>query len=81
MRLERQAMFKDRDTDWARSAKGNQWKRQNGKVLVVGQKKDGSYWALIGSDFVKGSFQSEFDAKIAAEENLTQPFGDLWVGI
>lgn len=74
-------MYPKHDTDWAQSAKGNQWKRENGKVLVVGQKGDGSFWVLVNRVFVKGSFQSEFDAKIAAEKNLAQPFGDLWGGL
>ena len=55
------------DTDWAISSKGNLWKRANGVVCVVGQRKDGRYWARQGDGFVSGSFSTLSDAKRAAE--------------
>ena len=57
-----------KDTDWAMSAKGNQWRRQNDKAMVVGQKKDGKWWAMFDGTFAKGSFNSETAAKKAATE-------------
>lgn len=61
------------DTDWATSSKGNLWKRTNGVVCVVGQRKDGGYWARRGDNFVSGSFSTLSEAKRAAE---TGPAGD-----
>ena len=73
-------MYSDDDTDWALSARGNYWKRLNGKVLVVGEKNNGEYWAMYDGDFVKGSFSTELKAKSALEEGLDdkfeQPLGD-----
>lgn len=57
-----------RDTEWATSAKGNIWKRTNGIALIVGQRKDGRWWARRGDDFIKGSFPSKQEAKFAAEK-------------
>ncbi len=56
------------DTEWARSAKGNLWRRMNGVLLVVGKRKaDGGFWVRVGEDFLKGSFPTEAVAKRAAE--------------
>lgn len=55
------------DTEWATSAKGNIWKRDNGITLIVGKRKDGRWWARRGDEFVKGSFESKIQAKLAAE--------------
>ena len=56
------------DTDWATSAKGNEWRRINGVVLVVGRRKtDGKYWAMRDGDFLKESYATEALAKKAAE--------------
>jgi hypothetical protein len=55
------------NTTWATSSKGNLWKRTNGVVCVVGQRKDGGYWARRGDDFVSGSFSTLSEAKRAAE--------------
>lgn len=60
-------MFKDSTTDWATSAKGNLWRRLGGMLCVVGQRKDGRYWARRGDDFVSGSFSTLSQAKRAAE--------------
>jgi hypothetical protein len=58
------------DTDWAESAQGNDWKRSDGKALVVGRKKDGTYWAMVDGNFAKGSFPHKGAAKAAAEAEL-----------
>lgn len=56
------------DTDWATSAKGNEWRRIDGLVLVAGQNKEtGKYWAMCDGDFAKGSYSSMWDAMHAAE--------------
>jgi len=56
------------DTEWATSAKGNEWRRINGVTLIVGQRKDGKWWARRGDEFVKGSFASKIQAMNAAEQ-------------
>ena len=39
------------DTSWTISAKGNLWRRLDGKILVVGESKDGEYyWAMRDGD-------------------------------
>jgi hypothetical protein len=56
------------DTDWATSAKGNQWRRIGGGVLVVGSRRtDGKYWAMRDGEFLKDSYATEDLAKEAAE--------------
>ncbi len=56
------------DTDWTTSAKGNEWRRINGVVLVVGRRKtDGKYWAMRDGNFLKDSYATEALAKKAAE--------------
>lgn len=61
-------MYSDHNTDWATSGKGNEWRRINGIVLVVGRRKnDGKYWAMRGGDFLKESYATEAMAKRAAE--------------
>ena len=59
------------DTTWATSAKGNQWRRLNKKVLVVGQFKDNDfYWAMRDGEFLKGRFESIQGAQYAAENGI-----------
>lgn len=43
-------------TDWAISAKGNHWKRINGKVATAGRKSNGQYWAMADGIFAEGNF-------------------------
>ena len=62
--------YSTRDTEWATSATGNTWRRINGVTLIVGQRKDGKWWARRGDEFVKGSFESKIQAKNAAELGL-----------
>jgi hypothetical protein len=59
--------YPTRDTEWATSAKGNTWKRINGIALIVGKRKDGTWWARRGDDFIKGSFFTKQEAMSAAE--------------
>jgi hypothetical protein len=66
------------DTDWAESAQGNDWKRVNSKVLVVGRKKDGDFWAMVDGNFVKGSFPHKAAAKAAAEAELKRQDNMSW---
>ena len=59
--------YLSKDTSWATSSKGNLWRRLDGQVLIVGEKKNGRYWARKGQDFLKGDFGSEQPAMHAAE--------------
>jgi hypothetical protein len=64
-------MFPTNDTDWTSSSKGNQWRRIDGIVLVVGQfKTSDDYWAMRDGNFIKGRFYSMEDAQYAAENNV-----------
>ena len=64
------------DTEWATSSKGNTWRRINGVTLIVGQRKDGKWWARRGESFLSGSFSSKNSAMSAAQsvgnENSSQ---------
>jgi hypothetical protein len=58
------------DTNWTTSSKGNDWKRINGVVLIVGHNKvSGKYWARKGDAFMKGSFETKQSAMNALENN------------
>ena len=56
-------MYSTHDTDWAKSSKGNFWRRFNGKVMVVGTKDGDYYWAMIDGDFLKEQYLSPEDAQ------------------
>lgn len=58
------------DTDWATSARGNDWRRVNGKVLVVGKKKSGGYWAMVDGQFLPDNFPHKLAAMSAALQQL-----------
>ncbi len=59
------------DTSWTISAKGNHWRRLDGKFLVVGQFKANNYfWAMKGQEFLKGRFTTIDEAKYAAERGI-----------
>jgi hypothetical protein len=66
------------DTNWATSAKGNDWRRINGKVLVVGKNKTGSYWAMIDGKFLINIFSTKLAAMNAANEVLMSKPVDKW---
>ena len=56
------------DTNWALSAKGNHWRRLNGKLLVVGYNEShGRYWARADQRFAEGCLETLGEAKAAAE--------------
>jgi hypothetical protein len=60
------------NTLWAKSYKGNLWRRINGVVLVVGKHKTANtYWARRGESFLPGRFPTESAAKSAAEYGST----------
>ena len=65
-------MYPKHDTTWATSAKGNEWRRISEKVLVVGRKKSGTYWAMFNGDFIDGEFDSESSAKKVAEQHCAK---------
>ena len=58
------------DTDWALSAKGNWWRRINGKVLVVGRNEYGFYWVLADGTFLEEHFETQDEAQLAAEAEV-----------
>lgn len=71
-------MFSIQDTEWATSSKGNQWRRINGKLLIVGRNKNGGFWARVEDDFVKGKFLTEMAAKIAAAKEAGGDIEQAW---
>jgi hypothetical protein len=71
-------MHPTHDTTWATSAKGNEWRRLNEKVLVVGRKKDGNFWAMADGNFAKGSFSKKAAAKAAAEAEIKRQDNMSW---
>ena len=58
------------DTEWATSSKGNIWRRSNGIALVIGKRRDGKWWARRGDVFLKGSFNSQQTAMMAAVSGI-----------
>lgn len=60
-------MYSNHDTDWDLSAKGNYWRRHNGKLLVTGTSDHKSYWAMIDKKFLKKHFHTIEEAKSALE--------------
>ena len=66
------------DTDWAESAKGNYWRRENGMVLVVGRKPDGKFWAMVDGRFVKETFPSRTAAMASVEDEPRGYDGQTW---
>jgi hypothetical protein len=74
-------MFSNQDTNWAISSKGNQWRRINGKLLVVGRNKNGGFWVRVGDDFVKGKFPTEMTAKVAAAKEAGGDIEQTWLDL
>jgi hypothetical protein len=66
------------DTNWATSAKGNDWRRLNGKVLVVGKKKAGGYWSMVDGTFLPGEFKTQRVAMNAATDAAMPNVFDDW---
>jgi len=71
--------FSTQDTNWALSAKGNYWRRLDGKVLVVGEYKDAdNYWAMHDGEFLKDKFETLQLAQQAAEKVYqSTPYGEV----
>ena len=69
--------YSNRDTDWDLSAKGNYWRRINGKVLVVGTKDGEWYWAMMDGNFAADMYGTVEEAiramKQGAHDFLTKP--------
>lgn len=62
-----------KDTDWATSAKGNQWRRYNGQNIVVGAKKNGRYWALHFDGISEsGKFSDKDYASLGEAQNAAE---------
>jgi hypothetical protein len=74
-------MFLNQDTNWSTSSKGNQWRRINGKLLVVGRNKNGGFWVRVGDDFVKGKFPTEMAAKVAAAKEAGGDIEQTWLDL
>jgi hypothetical protein len=66
------------DTDWDISAKGNYWRRVDGKVLVVGTKDKAWYWAMVDGKFADGIYGSVKAAQEAAEELAAAKDDPMW---
>ena len=66
------------DTNWATSAKGNDWRRLKGKVLVVGKKKTGGYWSRVDGTFLPGEFKTQRAAMNAATDAAMPNVFDDW---
>jgi len=65
-------IYSNEDTAWAKSYKGNWWRRKNGTLLIVGQHKTAdTYWVRRGQSFLSGRFLTESAAKYAAEHGGT----------
>lgn len=63
-------IYSNRDTEWASSSKGNDWRRISGLVLVVGRAKGGThFWAMIDGEFIDGYFDTLADAMEACEDH------------
>ena len=61
-------IYSNRDTEWASSSQGNDWRRISGLVLVVGRAKGGThFWAMIDGEFIDGYFDTSADAMEACE--------------
>ena len=73
-------MYTMHDTEWAKSNKGNFWRRFSGKVMVVGTKDGDYYWAMIDGDFLKEQYLSAEDAQDAADVEVGAKKDDLWWG-
>ena len=61
-------MYSNPDTDWDLSAKGNYWRRFNGKLLVTGTADHKNYWAMIDKKFLKNPFRTIEEAQAALED-------------
>ena len=59
------------DTDWAESQLGNQWRRLNQFILIIGKhRKAAHYWASIDHVYLAETFESAEAAMKAVELEL-----------
>jgi hypothetical protein len=58
--------FFENNTPWAKSAKGNHWKKEGGVVLIVGGSSSKKYWVRVGENFLEDRYDSIEEAKSAA---------------
>ena len=66
------------DTDWSDSKLGNQWRRLNQFILIVGKhRKAAHYWASIDHKYLDDSFESA-EAAIKAVELELERRQDAW---
>jgi hypothetical protein len=70
--------YSNRDTDWDLSAKGNHWRRINGKVLVVGTKDREWYWAMVDGKFADDMYRTPEEAQEAAEAMCWDQEDSFW---
>jgi hypothetical protein len=64
-------MYGSHDTDWSDSSAGNQWRRLNQFILIVGKhRKAAHYWASIDHAYLQTTFASAEAAKKAVELEL-----------
>ncbi len=63
--------YRTKDTEWEESQLGNQWRRLNGTVLIVGKRKhERHYWASVDHKYLDDVFDTMAQAKAAAEAEL-----------
>lgn len=63
--------FGSHDTEWSDSKLGNQWRRLNQFILIVGKHRvDAHYWASIDHVYLDEAFESAEAAMIAVELEL-----------
>jgi len=69
----------EKDTEWAPSSKGNQWRRLHGRVLIVGESEFG-VWARVDDSYLEGPFKDLDDAMFATERSVESdlPRGEWW---
>ena len=71
-------MYPTHDTDWDLSAKGNYWRRYEGKLLVTGTKFGDFYWVRIDNDFMDEQFFTLEEAQDAADAEVSaKPWREL----
>ena len=55
------------NSDWNLSAKGNYWKKYNGKMLIVGGSSSKGFWVRVEEAYLKDHFKDLEEAMSAAE--------------
>lgn len=61
------------DTEWEESQAGNQWRRLNGIVLIIGKRKhERHFWASVDLKYLDNVFDTMAQAKTAAEVELNR---------